>query len=83
MTLDELRFDLNTDQKFIWLPPDALVPERERHKIQSEKLMLIIVWNPKGFHVINVSSKGIKFDAGHYITDALIPLAEWSKNSGR
>jgi hypothetical protein len=41
--------------------------------------MLTIVWNPNGFHVIDVLPKGIKFNADHYITDAFIPWAEWRK----
>jgi hypothetical protein len=41
--------------------------------------MLRAVWSPNGFHVINVLSKGIEFNGGHYITDALIPLAGWRK----
>jgi hypothetical protein len=38
--------------------------------------MLRIVWNPNGFHLINVVSKGIKFNAEHYIINILISLAE-------
>jgi hypothetical protein len=41
--------------------------------------MWTFVWNPNGFHVINVFSKGIKFNTDHYITDVRIPLAEWLK----
>jgi hypothetical protein len=37
------------------------------------------VWNPNGFHVINVLLKGIKFNADYCITDALIPSVEWRK----
>jgi hypothetical protein len=42
--------------------------------------MLTIVGNPNGFHVSNVLSKGIKFNANDYITDVFIPLAEWRVN---
>jgi hypothetical protein len=38
-----------------------------------------IVVNPNGFHLVIVLSKGIKFNADHYITDILLPLAEWRK----
>jgi hypothetical protein len=41
--------------------------------------MLTIVWNPNGFSVINVLSKGIKFNADHCIIDVLILFAEWRK----
>jgi hypothetical protein len=30
------------------------VPNREKHKIQSPKLMLTFVWNPHGFQVVDV-----------------------------
>jgi hypothetical protein len=43
--------------------------------------MLTIVWNLGVFHGINVLSKGINFNTDHYLTDALIPLAEWRKAS--
>jgi hypothetical protein len=41
--------------------------------------VLAIVWNPNGFPVINVLSKGIKFNTSQPFTDVLIPLAEWCK----
>jgi hypothetical protein len=49
--------------------------ERTAHSL-IEKIMLNNVWNLNGFHVINVLSKGIRFNADHSITDVLIPLAE-------
>jgi hypothetical protein len=48
--------------------------------IQSEKMMLIIVWNPTGFHVIKVLGAGCKFNTILYITEVLSPLAEWHSN---
>jgi hypothetical protein len=44
--------------------------------------MLTIVWNPNGFHFINILSKGIKFNAGHYIIDALLSIGGMAQNSG-
>jgi hypothetical protein len=41
--------------------------------------MLTIVWNPVGFRLINVLSKGIKFSTSHYVTDILVPLVECRK----
>jgi hypothetical protein len=58
ITLIEWWFYLNTDHESIWLPADEKVPEREWHIIQSEKLILTIVWNISGFHLINLFSKG-------------------------
>jgi hypothetical protein len=39
--------------------------------------MLTIVWNPTGFHLINVFPQGIKFNTSHYVTDILVLLLEW------
>jgi hypothetical protein len=50
VTLDESWFYLSTDHEMIWLQSDEKVPEMERHIIQSNELMLTIVWNPSGFH---------------------------------
>jgi hypothetical protein len=49
---------------------------RENNTQFSRKIDLDDCWNPTGFHVINVLSKGIKFNVDHYITNVLIPLAE-------
>jgi hypothetical protein len=46
--LDKSWFYLSTDYEFVWPPRDEIVPERERHTIQSKKFMLTIVWNPHG-----------------------------------
>jgi hypothetical protein len=56
------------------------VPEKERPTIQSEKMMVAIMWNPTGFHVINVCGKGCKFNATHYTTEVLSALEEWHRN---
>jgi hypothetical protein len=42
--------------------------------------MLTIVCNPTGFHVINILGNGYRFNATHYITEGLSPLAEWRRN---
>jgi hypothetical protein len=77
VTLDESWFYLNTDHEFIWLQADEKVPESERDTVRSEKRMLTIVWNPNGLHLINVLSKGIKFNANHYAIETFVPLLEW------
>jgi histone-lysine N-methyltransferase SETMAR len=79
VTLDESWFYLSTDHELIWFPADGKVPEMERHTVHSEKLMLMIVWNSSGFHLINVLSKGFKFNATHYVTNILSSLADWRK----
>jgi hypothetical protein len=37
----------------IWLPDGDEAPDREKHMIQSSKLMLRFVWNPHGFQTID------------------------------
>jgi histone-lysine N-methyltransferase SETMAR len=39
--------------------------------------MLTIVWNQRGFHLIKVLGKGVKFNAGYYIAKILEPLSQW------
>jgi hypothetical protein len=39
--------------------------------------MLTIVWNPRGFHLIEVLGKGRKFKAGYYTREILDPLSQW------
>jgi hypothetical protein len=81
VTLDESWFylNLNPDPELIWLQPDGEIPERERPMIQSEKVMLTIVWNPSGFHLINVLPKGFKFNAIFYVTQILGQLSDWRR----
>jgi hypothetical protein len=39
--------------------------------------MLMIVWNPRGFHLIKVFEKDRKSNAGYYIAEILKPLSQW------
>jgi hypothetical protein len=39
--------------------------------------MLTIVWNSRGFHLINVLENGRKFNAMHHVTDILSPFSKW------
>jgi hypothetical protein len=43
VTLDEAWFYLNVDHELIWLQSDEGIPERERHTVHSEKVMVTIV----------------------------------------
>jgi hypothetical protein len=79
VTLDESSFYLNTNHELIWLQLDGEIPERERRTIQSEKVMLTIVWNLSVFHLINVLPKGFKFNASFYVTQILGPLSDWRR----
>jgi hypothetical protein len=59
-TLDESLFMVllvdRLDHETIWLPDGDEVPDREKHMIQSPKLMLAFAWNPHGFQVVDVMS---------------------------
>jgi histone-lysine N-methyltransferase SETMAR len=73
-------FYLHTDHKLISAHPDTEIPERERHTVQAQKVMLTIVWNPGGFHLANILPKGFKFNASHYVTQILDPLSKWRRS---
>jgi hypothetical protein len=38
-----------SDHEMIWLPDGDEVPDREKHMIDSQKLMLMFFGNPHGF----------------------------------
>jgi hypothetical protein len=46
-----------SDQEIIWLPDEDEVPDREKHTIQSPKLILSFVWNPHGLSVVDAMPK--------------------------
>jgi hypothetical protein len=79
VTLNESWFYLHTDHEIIWAQPDAEIPEREWHTVQSQKVMLTIVWNPGGFGLVNILPKGFEFNASHYVTQILDPLSKWRR----
>jgi hypothetical protein len=68
VTLDESWFYFNMDHQLIWLQPDEKIPERERRTMQSEKVMITAMWNPSGFHLFKLRSKGSKFNASYDAT---------------
>jgi hypothetical protein len=43
VTLDESWFYLHTDHELIWAQANAEIPERERHTVYSQKVMLTII----------------------------------------
>jgi hypothetical protein len=56
MTLDESWVYLYTEHE-MWASPGETVPDRDRQTIQSPKLVLTVVWNPNGFHVVKLLPK--------------------------
>jgi hypothetical protein len=45
---------LSTDHETIWLPDGDEISDREKHMVQSPKLMLTFVWNPHGLQVVDI-----------------------------
>jgi histone-lysine N-methyltransferase SETMAR len=41
--------------------------------------MLTIVWNPGGFHLVNILPKGFKFNASYYVTQILDTRSKWGR----
>jgi hypothetical protein len=71
LTVDEPWFYLSTDYEFVWLPRDEKFPKENDTQFNRRKLMLMIVWNPRGFHLIEVidlyaSSPEIMSDFQHF-----------------
>ena len=76
VTLDECWFYLHEDHSVQWLPPGEKPAVRERITVQTPKMMLTIVWNTEGFHVVEILPKGAKFNADYFcnsILRALVP----------
>jgi hypothetical protein len=71
VTLDESWIYLDCEHDLIWMDPGEIVPDRERQTVQSPKLMLTIVWNPSGFHIVKALPKGWKFSAQYYTNNIL------------
>jgi hypothetical protein len=75
MALDESWFDCSTDHESIWLPPGEKAPERLRLIFQSQKWMVTIVGNPRGFYLIRVLPNGCKFKSSYHRRETLGPLS--------
>jgi hypothetical protein len=71
VTLDEVWFYFLNHFDRIWVPDDELPPSFPKQTIAGQKLMIIVVWNPQGLHVIESLPKGIKWTGRHYSDDIL------------
>jgi histone-lysine N-methyltransferase SETMAR len=76
MTLDESWFYLCTSHEIVWLQTGQQPPDRVKHMIGDRKMMITIVWNLHGFHLVDGLPKGQKFNASYYIDNLLQPLLE-------
>jgi hypothetical protein len=73
ITFDESWLYLYTDHEQIWLCVEEQPPERPRHAIQGPKMM-IIAWNPLGFHLLGALPKSNIFHAECYRVNSLTKL---------
>jgi histone-lysine N-methyltransferase SETMAR len=45
--------------------------------IQSKPLLVMIAWNPRGFHLMNALPNGMTFNSSHCINEILALLLDW------
>jgi hypothetical protein len=82
ITLDKSWIDFYCDHDLMWMAPGEIVPDREWQSVQSPKLMLTIVWNPIGIHIVKSLPKGGKFSAQYYTNNILLAISDWRRLAG-
>jgi hypothetical protein len=81
LTLDESWFDLSTDYALACPQKGEAPPETENHMIQAKKRIVITVWNPLGFHVVNALPKTQILNATYDIEHILQPIVRIHRES--
>jgi hypothetical protein len=81
VTLDESWIYLFSEHDPMWIAPGEIVIDREWHIVQSPKFMLMVVWNPMGFHVLKALPNGRKFNAQYYANDILVAISDWKQQT--
>jgi hypothetical protein len=76
LTLDESWFYLSTDHEIIGLGEGEAPPERKKYMIQARKMMITMVWNSLGFHIVNAFPKAQTFNASYSIEHILQSVLE-------
>jgi hypothetical protein len=71
----------------MWIAPGEIVVDRERYTVQSPKFMLMVVWNPIGFHVLCSESppEGAQIQCTilcYYTNDILVAISDWRQQTG-
>jgi histone-lysine N-methyltransferase SETMAR len=82
MTLDESWFDLWMSHETLWIQAGQQPPEMVKRMIGDGKMIVTIVWNTQGFHLVDALSKGQKFNANYYI-DRIAQSFLKSRSTGR
>jgi hypothetical protein len=75
VTLDEACFYFSNHFDRIWFSRDELPPPLANKTIISQTLMITVVWNRHGFHVIQSLPKGIKWTGRCYSDNILSQIA--------
>jgi hypothetical protein len=71
VTLDESWLYLFYEREAIWLQPTQDPPERVKHTIQDEKVMITIATTFFGFYILDALPKGQHFNGEYYKTQIL------------
>jgi hypothetical protein len=61
----------------IWLAQGQEVPQRERHMVESLKMMIMIVWSSIGFHAADVIPRGSQFNPDSSVSIILQRFPDW------
>jgi hypothetical protein len=77
LTFDESWFYLSTNYKIILLRKDEPSPARKKHMIQAKEMIITIVCDPIGFHVIGILPKVQTFNAAYYTKHNLQQILEF------
>jgi hypothetical protein len=82
VALVELWIYVFSEQDLMWTAPGKIVVDKERHKVQSPKFMLTVVWNPIGFHVPCSEShpEGTQIQCTILYYYIIIQMISWSKS---
>jgi hypothetical protein len=78
VTLDGSWIYLFSEHDLMWMTPGEISVDRERHTVQSPKLMLTVVWNSIGFHVRYSESPPEEAQIQCTILSNIIQMISWS-----
>jgi histone-lysine N-methyltransferase SETMAR len=82
ITGDESWFYLHYSSNHIWACATDNVRQRASHQIQSEKLMLTVLWSTKGRFVVKWMERCERFNTRYFINENINELAVNLKRRG-
>jgi hypothetical protein len=68
----------NTLPRRMWTLSRDDVATKPRHDIQSKKFMFTIIWNPRGFYIVDRLPNDTKMNSVYFITIYLFHSNKWS-----